>query len=202
MLRMHTLLVRLPKDGEARALVEKILDQSDQVLAEGRSQVNGLRCRRQYQNDLQKLFGELGQELREQHAASFVLIVTGQPAALQEEAGEHLYHIGREALLNAFRHASAGRIELELGYGADHLTLQVRDNGDGIADAIMTAGARPGHWGLTGMRERAAKLRAELELWSRPGLGTAVRISVPATAAYANRRKQSPLRRWLMREAA
>jgi hypothetical protein len=115
MLRMQTLLKRLPADGEARALVEKILDQSDQVLAEGRNQVNGLRNVQLYQNDLQRLFGELGQQLREQHAASFVLTVTGQPATLNPgEAGEHLYHIGREALLNAFRHASAGRIELEL----------------------------------------------------------------------------------------
>ena len=200
MLRMHTLLVRLPPDGEARALVEKLLDQSDQVLAEGRNQVNGLRSVKQYQNDLQRLFGELGQQLREQHAASFVLIVTGQPAALQEDAGEHLYHIGREALLNAFRHASAGRIELELGYGADHVTLQVRDNGDGIADAVMAAGERPGHWGLTGMRERAVKLGTTLELWSRPGMGTAVRIT--ASSAYAGKRKPGPLRRWLLREAA
>jgi signal transduction histidine kinase/ligand-binding sensor domain-containing protein len=202
MLRMQTLLVRLPPDGEARALVVKLLDQSDQVLAEGRNQVNGLRNGKQYQTDLQRLFGELGQELREQHAASFVLIVTGQPAALKDDAGEHLYHIGREALLNAFRHASAGRIELELGYGADHVTLQVRDNGDGIADAVMQAGSRPGHWGLTGMRERAAKLGATLELWSRPGLGTAVRITAAAAEVYAARRKVGPLRRWLLREAA
>jgi signal transduction histidine kinase/ligand-binding sensor domain-containing protein len=202
MLRVHTLLVRLPQDGEARSLVEKILDQSDQVLAEGRNQVSGLRSVSQYQNDLQRLFGELGQQLREQHAASFVLIVTGQPAALQGEAGEHLYHIGREALLNAFRHASAGCIELELGYGADHLTLQVRDNGDGIAETIMTAGARPGHWGLTGMRERAVKLHTVLELWSRPGMGTAVRVTAPATSVYASKRKHGPLRRWLLREAA
>jgi len=202
MLRMQTLLVRLPPDGEARALMVKLLDQSDQVLAEGRNQVNGLRNGTQYQTDLQRLFGELGQELREQHAASFVLIVTGQPAALKDDAGEHLYHIGREALLNAFRHASAGRIELELGYGADHVTLQVRDNGDGIADAVMQAGSRPGHWGLTGMRERAAKLGATLELWSRPGLGTAVRITAAAADVYAARRKVSPLRRWLLREAA
>jgi signal transduction histidine kinase/ligand-binding sensor domain-containing protein len=202
MLRMHTLLVRLPAGGEARALVEKILDQSDQVLAEGRNQVNGLRTVKQYQHDLQRLFGELGQQLREQHAASFVLTVTGQPAALTDDAGEHLYHIGREALLNAFRHAGAGRIELELGYGADHVTLQVRDNGDGIAEAIMAAGERPGHWGLTGMRERAVKLGTTLELWSRPGLGTAVRITASATAAYAAKRKPGPLRRWLLREAA
>jgi signal transduction histidine kinase/ligand-binding sensor domain-containing protein len=201
-LRMHTLLKRLPPDGEARALVEKILDQSDHVLAEGRNQVSGLRSGTLYQNDLQRLFGELGQQLREQHAASFVLTVTGQPATLQEDAGEHLYHIGREALLNAFRHASAGRIELELDYGADHLTLQVRDNGDGIAEAIMSAGARPGHWGLTGMRERAAKLHTTLELWSRPGMGTALRVTAAARSVYASKAKHGTLRRWLMREAA
>jgi type IV secretory pathway TrbD component len=52
------------------------------------------------------------------------------------------------------------------------------------------------------MRERAAKLGTTLELWSRPGLGTAVRITASAAAAYAAKRKPGPLRRWLLREAA
>jgi signal transduction histidine kinase len=151
------------------------------------------------------MFGELGQSLREEHAAGFALIVTGQPARLHEAAGEHLYGIGREALLNAFRHANAERIELELGYGDDELTLQVRDNGGGMDPQVRRSGARPGHWGLTGMRERAAQIGAELEFWSHPGMGTAVRLKAPAARVYSNKRRPGALRRvqeWLLRDAA
>jgi signal transduction histidine kinase/ligand-binding sensor domain-containing protein len=205
MLRFQTLLKRLPSDGEARPLAEKILNQADQVLIEGRNQVSGLRSLHRYATDLQRMFGELGQSLREEHAAGFALIVTGQPARLHEAAGEHLYGIGREALLNAFRHANAERIELELGYGDDELTLQVRDNGGGMDPQVRRSGARPGHWGLTGMRERAAQIGAELEFWSHPGMGTAVRLKAPAARVYSNKRRPGALRRvqeWLLRDAA
>jgi signal transduction histidine kinase len=200
MLRVQTLLKRLPPDGDAYQLVEKILNQADQVLAEGRNQVSGLRGVQPHHDDLPHMFSELGQQLREEHAADFALIVTGQQTSLNEEGREHLYHIGREALLNAFRHAGASRIELELGYATDHFTLQVRDDGRGIDEQVLAAGERPGHWGLIGMRERAVKIDAALDLWCRPGMGTVAQVTAPGSAVY--QRKPGTLRRWLMREAA
>ena len=200
MLRVQTLLKRLPPGSEAYQLVEKILNQADGVLAEGRNQVNDLRAVVAWQHDLPRVFSELGQQLREEHAADFALIVTGQLAALDESAAEHLYHIGREALLNAFRHAHACRIELELGYAQEHITLQVRDDGAGIPENVLAAGEVPGHWGLTGMRERALKIDATLDFWCPPGRGTVVELRAPASAVY--QRKRGALRRWLAREAA
>jgi signal transduction histidine kinase/ligand-binding sensor domain-containing protein len=200
MLRVQTLLKRLPPDGDAYQLVEKILNQADQVLAEGRNQVSGLRNLQAHHGDLPHMFGELGQQLREEHAADFALIVTGQQTSFNEAGREHLYHIGREALLNAFRHANASRIELELGYAPGHFTLQVRDDGRGIDEPVLAAGERPGHWGLIGMRERAVKIDAALDLWCRPGMGTVAQVTAPASAVY--QRKPGTLRRWLLREAA
>ncbi|MYM24349.1 histidine kinase [Duganella sp. FT135W] len=200
MLRVQTLIKRLPPGSEAALLVEKILNQADEVLADGRNQLNGLRSVAAWQHELPRLFSELGQQLREEHAADFALIVTGQLTALSDAAGEHLYHIGREALFNAFRHANACRIELELGYAQDYITLQVRDDGRGIPEPVLACGALPGHWGLIGMRERALKIEATLDLWCPPGHGTVVAVRAPAAAAYQRRR--SALRRWLMREAA
>jgi len=197
MLRVQTLLRRLPPGGDAYQLVEKILNQADQVLAEGRNQVRGLRS---HHSDLPHMFGELGQQLREEHAADFALIVTGQQAALTEEGREHLYHIGREALLNAFRHAGASRIELQLGYAAGSFTLRVGDDGRGIDEQVLATGERPGHWGLLGMRERAVKIGAALDLWCRPGMGTVVQVCAPGALVY--QRRPGTLRRWLLREAA
>ncbi|MYM82663.1 hypothetical protein GTP44_11930 [Duganella sp. FT50W] len=200
MLRVQTLLRRLPPDSDAYQLVEKILNQADQVIAEGRNQVRGLRGEQTPLNDLPQMLGELGKALREEHAANFALIVTGQKTPFTEEARAHLYHIGHEALLNAFRHAGASRIELELGYAVNSFTLRVRDDGGGIGEQVLANGGRPGHWGLPGMRERALKIGAALELWCRAGMGTEVRVCAPGSVVY--RRRPSALRRWLRREAA
>lgn len=206
MLRFQTLLKRLPPDGEAHALAEKILDQADQVLTEGRNQVRGLRDMNLCQYDLQQAFAELGRLLSESESGArggIGLVVRGRPRALTESALEHLYHIGREALLNAARHGDARRIELELSYADQYLLMLVRDDGKGMDQAVLQAGQRPGHWGLTGMRERAGKLDATLELWSRPGKGSEVRLKAPAAAVYARPGKRTPWQRfgsWLARD--
>ncbi|MNC41845.1 Sensor protein VraS [compost metagenome] len=113
----------------------------------------------------------------------------GTPPPLQAEAAEEVFLIGREAIRNALRHAQASAIEVELSYGARCFLLHVRDDGVGIAND----NAGGGHWGMQGMRERAQRLGAELQLWTRPGLGTEVALSVPARRLYHRR---PPRWRW------
>src|SRR6185295_11625961 len=90
----------------------------------------------------------------------------------------HVLRIAQEAVTNALKHGHATHIELGLDYGVDHITLLVRDDGRGF-DADHPPAAASGHFGLFGMRERAAKLGADLRVTSRPGAGTAVHLSVP-----------------------
>ncbi|MDR8085390.1 ATP-binding protein, partial [Acinetobacter baumannii] len=85
------------------------------------------------------------------------------------------FTIGREALSNAFRHACASRVTLALDYRADSLRLAVSDNGHGIAPDILASGARKGHWGLPGMRERARLAGGALDIDSTP-TGTTVSV--------------------------
>ena len=96
--------------------------------------------------------------------------------------------IGREAMANAFRHANARNIEAEVTYGDVALHVRIRDDGRGINAAVLDAGGKPGHFGLIGMRERAKKLGAHLEVWSKPGAGTEVDLRVPADVAYRRAR--------------
>ena len=117
----------------------------------------------------------------------FRLFVTGRPKALKPTIQEQIYLIGREALLNALRHSEATRIEAEIEYLPRQLRILVRDNGRGM-DPKVVSGVRHAHWGLAGMRERAAGIGAEFRLWSRLGAGTEVEISLPnnaLAAAYA-----------------
>jgi signal transduction histidine kinase len=108
-----------------------------------------------------------------------------------------VYRIGREALVNAFRHSEAAEIEVEIEFAASELRVLVRDNGLGIDPEVLRAG-REGHWGLSGMRERAEGMGARLKVWSRAGAGTEVELSVPGEIAF-ERKPASGLRGWLHR---
>src|SRR5208283_482991 len=102
----------------------------------------------------------------------------------------------REAIINAFRHANATSIEVEIEYGIRRLGITVRDNGCGIDSKMLRTG-REGHWGLSNMRERAEKIGARLDVLSRPGGGTEVQLYVPGKVAFVSPTSE-PFGRWLI----
>src|SRR6266436_3867298 len=105
---------------------------------------------------------------------------------------DEIYRIGYEAIRNAFAHSSASRMEVELRY-ADDVALRVSDNGIGINPAIADTG-KDGHFGLQGMRERAARIEGKLTIVSSMNSGTEIKLVVPGSIIY---RKMTPLRRSL-----
>jgi signal transduction histidine kinase len=110
--------------------------------------------------------------------------VEGAAQDLQPSLRDEIYRIAGEALRNAFRHALARRIEVEIRYDARQFRVRVRDDGIGIDADMLSQGGRAGHWGLRGMRERAKSIGGQLEVWSEHGAGTEVELTVPAPAAY------------------
>ena len=98
---------------------------------------------------------------------------------------DEIYRIAREVIGNAFRHANASQIEAEIRYDHGLLRLRIRDDGKGTDPKVLKEGARPGHWGLLGIRERAKQIGARLDFWSEAGAGTEVELRVPASVAYA-----------------
>jgi signal transduction histidine kinase len=103
--------------------------------------------------------------------------------------------VAREALVNAFHHAQARTIEATLVYRTRELRLHVCDDGLGIPPQVLEAGGRPDHWGLPGMRERAAQMGARVSITSRLGAGTRVELTIPAAVAY-KRRQDGWFWRW------
>ena len=91
---------------------------------------------------------------RLRHSAS---AVEGQPRDLHPIVRDEIYKIAAEALRNAFRHAQAGRVEVEIRYDDEEFRLRVRDDGKGIDPAVLAAQGIEGHYGLRGMPERAAR---------------------------------------------
>jgi signal transduction histidine kinase len=180
---------RLPPDEPARQVLEQSLDRADQLLAESRDKVKDLRPAAPGVADLARALAAEGEQFAQLHAARFRMSVQGHCRDLHPIVREEGFLIGREALANAFRHAGAADIEAEVTYDNRALHVRIRDDGQGIGMAVLNSGGRPGHFGLIGMRERAKKLGANLEVWSKPGAGTEVDLQVAAEVAYKRPRK-------------
>ena len=138
-------------------------------------------------NDLPTALADYGEEMQEEgRDGAFTVVANGSIRPLHPIILEELSRIGREALGNAFRHAKAGSIEAELNYGSGELRMRIRDDGVGIDPNILRDGRRDGHLGLATMRERATSIGAQLDIWSRAGLGTEIELRIPASLAYVS----------------
>lgn len=107
--------------------------------------------------------------------------VTGHPKELKPAVQEQISLIAREALVNALRHSQAACIEAEVEYLPRRLRVVVRDNGRGI-NPQKAWNQGDAYSGLLRMRDQAKSLGAKLAIWSRPGAGTEVEISLPGEA--------------------
>jgi signal transduction histidine kinase len=181
-LRFQTAAERLPQNDPTRQMLEEALKQSDEVLAEGRERLLGLQ--NNSADPLPEALAAVGQELRQDHPSDFSVVVNGDPRELHPVVRDEVYRIGREAIANCFQHAGAGRCETEIHYDPTQLRIAIRDDGRGVEGMAFGAGHRSGGWGLPGMYERANKIGAHLEVWSRPGVGTEIELRVPAAIAY------------------
>jgi signal transduction histidine kinase/ligand-binding sensor domain-containing protein len=174
---------QLPQDWPAKTIVTEVLQLMRQVIEDARKTVRGMRLSGTDMDDLQLTFSRIPQELVVQQAINFRVVVEGKVRPLHPVIRDEVYRIGREAVVNAFRHSRAATVEVELEYADRELRLLVRDNGCGIDPQVLQSG-RDGHWGLSGMRERAGRIGARLKVWSNAGAGTEVELSVPSRVAF------------------
>jgi len=198
MLRLQAVNKLLP-EGKAKKQLEETMERADQAIAEGRNAVYDLRLSTTETNELPEAVNAVGNELSANDNAAFDLLVEGEPRELKPIIRDEVYRITREALRNAFKHAHARHIEAEIGYGERLFRLRIRDDGDGIPPDILDRGC-PGHYGLSGMRERAKQIGADLTVWSRTGSGTEVELMLPGSIAYGMPVNRSLLRLFRTKE--
>ncbi|GLQ46050.1 hypothetical protein GCM10007862_11010 [Dyella lipolytica] len=186
-LRFQAIAEHIPEKDPIRVMIDQALDRADGVLVDGRDRVRDLRMTEGTAKDLAVTFAALGKELSADYPVTFRVVSSGIRHEIDPAIREEIYLIGREALLNAFQHAQAREIEVELCCDFKQLRVCVRDDGIGIDPKILDAGGKPGHWGLVGMRERATCVGGQLMIWARPGAGTDVELTVPASIAYVRK---------------
>jgi len=185
--------VLLSDPSEAKETLEGALNRADQALTESRKAIQGIRSDSFLERDIEHALGALMNELAadshlmKRKRPTTSVIVEGQPQAVNPWACEEICKIAREALRNAFIHGNAQHIESEIAFSKTFLRVRLRDDGVGIDPTLLEKGVRTGHWGLTGMRERAKRLRGHLSLWSKPNVGTEVEVTIPASTAFESR---------------
>jgi len=147
-------------------------------LTEARRSVMDLRASALEGHDLPAALSQAAHQWTAGSPIEVEVNVEGENHPLPEETEQHLLRIAQEAVTNAVKHARASQVRIHLEMANRKLSLSVADNGRGFEqeEAFSEVG---GHFGLLGMRERAARLGGELQLHSQPGQGTEVAVTVP-----------------------
>jgi signal transduction histidine kinase/ligand-binding sensor domain-containing protein len=182
----------LRKADNVSVVLDEAILATEEAIREGRSAIRDLRPEPVGQRDLPELLNAVGNELTTSHegdrySSSYRVVIEGKQQELSPMLQDEVYRISREVIRNAFAHAAASHIEVEIRYDQDQLRLRVRDDGKGI-DSNVLAGGQSGHFGIPGMRERAQRIGARLDFWSEMGAGTEVELTVPASMAYEKQR--------------
>jgi signal transduction histidine kinase/ligand-binding sensor domain-containing protein len=192
-LRFQAVRNMLPERPErAVSALETAIDRAAKAITEGRDAVQELRNRRSSGMSLVEVLTAMTRELEAENASTTIdgyptqvrIMVEGTPRNVHPTVQANLLSIAREALLNAFRHARAKSVELDIDYSRRMLRLRVRDDGVGLDSKLQIDGRRTGHYGLPGMRERARTIGGKFEFWSRIQQGTEVEVTVPGAIAF------------------
>jgi signal transduction histidine kinase len=183
---------------EAKNRLDTAIEQTATFITEARDEVQGLRDSTVQTNDLALAISTVGEELTtpSSNRPAFRVAVEGETRNLHPILRDEVYKIAAEALRNAFRHSGAKRVEVEIRYDNEQFRLRIRDDGKGIHPSVLQAKANEGHYGVSGMRERANLVGAKLTIWSEVDSGTEVELCIAATTAYPTAQRRS----WLSRK--
>ena len=176
------------RPADALRTLEQAADQASQAIAEGRDAIQGMRMSTVEKNDLAVAIRTVGEELAsaatKPPSPNFHVVVEGTSRNLHPILRDEVYRLAVEALRNAFRHAAAQNVEVEIRYDAKYFRLRVRDDGKGIPSDVLSGDGREGHYGLPGMRERAKLVGGKLTIWTELDGGTEIELNIPGARAF------------------
>jgi signal transduction histidine kinase/ligand-binding sensor domain-containing protein len=182
LLRFQSIADRMP-DHDLAPVMEQALERAEDMMIESRELLLDLRTPVVRGSLIEMLSAKAG-EVGFGGAPLIQVSEIGRPTPIDQAAVEELVAIAVEAISNALRHAQAKHIEVSVTYHRWKLIVTVRDDGKGIDPQVLKTGRREAHFGLLGMRERAKRIHARLDVQSDAGRGTLIRVVVPAYAAY------------------
>ncbi len=181
----------IPAGAPGKPVIVRALSLAEEAMSQGRRALTSLRA-----TDLtpRQAFEEIAQVAQRYAAPSRLqghLATRGRARVLRGNVANEIVHVGMEAVANAMQHTTA-TVHLHVQQTAGELELHVWDEGPGMVEERLRFGI-PDHYGLAGMRERAARLGAQLSVESTVTAGTRVRLHVPGQIAF--RQAETPLQR-------
>ena len=178
-MEMQALSGRLPAASAEHAALKDIIGDAGQCLREARQSIAGLRGA---QSGLAASIEQAATQLAQTHDVRLKLRIEPIAPQLSAETEYNVLRIAQEAVLNALKHSGASVLDVALESTADEVRLMVRDDGSGFTEREANAD-NIGHYGILGMRERARQIGAALNLQSKLGRGTIVRLVLPIQAS-------------------
>src|SRR5215472_14964964 len=166
-----------------RKALEQLSAWLQQAGQEGRAALNSLRVSATTTNDLGEAFKRV-LETTQIHSLASTISVSGDVRDIHPIVRDEVYRVGYEAIRNAHAHSGGTHLTVQLRY-TDDLLLRIADDGMG-ADASTFSDGKEGHYGLKGMRERAGRIGAKLNIVSDATRGTEVCLIVPGKIAFHN----------------
>ncbi len=182
-LKMHAVCHELP-DGNAKQRILSALELARVALADGRGRVYALRAGPMNDMDLSVAIKAIAQEFEGGTLPDFCVTSTGTGKAVDPLVIDELYAGGREAVVNAFNHASAKAVRVDVRYDQTGVCVEINDDGKGINLQTVQNRGVPGHWGLRGMYERMERIGGMCKIESNAVTGTKVTLFVPRRQAY------------------
>jgi signal transduction histidine kinase/ligand-binding sensor domain-containing protein len=175
-------LARRDDTAGMERVMEQVSTWLGHVGAEGRAAVKALRTSATETNNLADAFRRAVEDCQRPGSQEASVNTIGEPVEMHPVVRDEVYRIGYEAIRNACTHSSASRVDVDVKYSRD-LVVRVADNGVGFDPAIAERG-HEGHFGLQGMRERAARVGAAFSVLTSPNAGTEIVVEVPGRVAF------------------
>lgn len=184
LLRLQALVSGMHADDRHAAALKDAIAQAREMVIEGRGKIVSLRGDSPEYTELVQSLLAVGENLASLYHTDFHIRSEGKARPILPSAFDEILDIVREGIRNAFVHAQATRIDVLVVYEQRQLRIVVTDDGSGIDEQALRDAAQRGHWGVTGMHERAGKLGAKLMLGHRAPHGTELTLRVPCRVAF------------------
>jgi signal transduction histidine kinase len=168
----------------AKEQINKLLIRMDSVLGEARQSIWDLQSKSHQPVQFAELLKQKSRLNFQSQTIQYPVESFGSPRALLPNVAHSLCFIILEAWVNARRHAEPTEVRTELHYEANRFLVTISDNGKGMNTGEELA--EPGKWGIAGMHQRALKIKANLNIASRPGAGTRIELSMDSSDAYSS----------------
>jgi signal transduction histidine kinase len=185
-IQLHLAVDQVPEGSMQRPDLDRAMRMMARATAEGRRVLQGLRSSEGEVEGLEESLSRIRDELRVADAIGLRVTVEGVERRVHPVIRDEVYKVGREALVNAFRHSQARGVEVAIEYSTRALRVRVRDDGAGIDSRLLEDDGTACR-GLSAMRQTAERIGARLRVRSRAGEGTEVELTVPSAIAFRKR---------------